>query len=113
LGGLALMVLPTLIAGNELFILGSVVLVVGAWFLAHRHGHLRGQVSASALNLNRNPNLPHPGASASSRDGGQGTVRPTLCDGGQGTVRPTSPSSRGGGQGTVRPTGSGGTDANP
>src|SRR5438552_14324685 len=40
LGGLALMVLPTLIVGHELLILGAVVLVVAAWFLAHRHGHL-------------------------------------------------------------------------
>ena len=42
LGGLALMVLPTLIVGNELLILGGVSLAVGGWFLAHRHGHLRG-----------------------------------------------------------------------
>jgi hypothetical protein len=47
LGGLALMVLPSLIVGNELMILGSVVVVVGGWFLAHRHGHLRGIVAAS------------------------------------------------------------------
>ena len=48
LGGLALMVLPSLIVGNELLILGAVALAVGAWFLAHRHGHLRGIVTASA-----------------------------------------------------------------
>ena len=48
LGGLALMILPTLIVGNELIILGGVVLGTGAWFLAHRHGQLRGQLSASA-----------------------------------------------------------------
>ncbi len=42
LGGVALMVLPTLVVGNELLILGGVVLAVGAWFLAHRHGQLRG-----------------------------------------------------------------------
>lgn len=47
LGGVALMVLPTLIVGNELLILGGVAASVGAWFLAHRHGHLRGQLSAS------------------------------------------------------------------
>ena len=41
-GGLALMVLPTLVVGNELLILGGVALGVGAWFLAHRHGALRG-----------------------------------------------------------------------
>jgi hypothetical protein len=47
-GGLALMVLPTLIVGNELLILGAVAVVVGCWFLAHRHGHLHGLVSAQA-----------------------------------------------------------------
>ena len=47
LGGLALMILPTLVVGNELLILGVVVLAVGGWFLAHRHGHLRGIVAAS------------------------------------------------------------------
>jgi hypothetical protein len=44
-GGLALMVLPTLIVGNELLILGAVAVVVGCWFLAHRHGHLHGQLT--------------------------------------------------------------------
>jgi uncharacterized membrane protein YccC len=47
LGGLALMVLPSLIVGNELLILGVVALAVGGWFLAHRHGQLRGQVAAN------------------------------------------------------------------
>jgi hypothetical protein len=47
LGGVALMVLPTLVVGNELLILGVVGLAVGGWFLAHRHGQLRGTVSAS------------------------------------------------------------------
>jgi len=46
-GGVALMVLPTLVVGNELLILGVVVLAVGGWFLAHRHGQLRGMVAAS------------------------------------------------------------------
>ncbi len=46
-GGLALMILPTLVAGHELLILGAVVLLVAAWFLAHRHGHLRGQLAAA------------------------------------------------------------------
>jgi hypothetical protein len=46
LGGVALMVLPTLVVGNELLILGVVGVVVGAWFLAHRHGQLRGMVAA-------------------------------------------------------------------
>ena len=50
LGGLALMVLPSLIVGNELLILGGVVLAVGGWFLAHRHGELRGVVAASSAN---------------------------------------------------------------
>lgn len=46
-GGLALMVLPTLIVGNELLILGGVGVAVGGWFLAHRHGQMRGVVDAS------------------------------------------------------------------
>ena len=46
-GGLALMVLPTLIVGNELLILGGVGVVVGVWFLAHRYGTLRGMVNAA------------------------------------------------------------------
>jgi hypothetical protein len=47
LGGLALMVLPSLIVGNELLILGAVALAVGGWFLAHRHGQLSGIVAAT------------------------------------------------------------------
>jgi hypothetical protein len=50
LGGLALMVLPSLIVGNELLILGGVAVAVGGWFLAHRHGELRGIVAASTAN---------------------------------------------------------------
>ena len=46
-GGLALIVLPTLIVGNELLIMGGVAAAVGLWFLAHRHGQLRGLVNAS------------------------------------------------------------------
>jgi hypothetical protein len=46
-GGLALIVLPTLIVGNELLILGGVGLAVGGWFLAHRHGRLQGFVDAN------------------------------------------------------------------
>jgi len=46
LGGVALMVLPTLVVGNELLILGIVALAVGGWFLAHRHGELRGKLKA-------------------------------------------------------------------
>lgn len=45
-GGLALMVLPSLIVGNELLILGGVGAAVGVWFLAHRHGQLRGLVDS-------------------------------------------------------------------
>ena len=44
-GGVALMVLPSLIVGNELLILGVVALAVGGWFFAHRHGQLRGFVN--------------------------------------------------------------------
>ena len=47
IGGLALMVLPTLIVGNELLILGGVGVGVGGWFLAHRYGRLRGMVDAN------------------------------------------------------------------
>ena len=46
LGGVALTVLPTLVVGNELLILGVVGLSVGGWFLAHRHGQLKGEVSS-------------------------------------------------------------------
>jgi hypothetical protein len=48
-GGLALMVLPTLIVGNELLILAGVASAVGLWFLAHRHGQLRGLVDAAKV----------------------------------------------------------------
>ena len=41
------MVLPTLIVGNELLILGGVAAAVGVWFFAHRHGQLRGMVDAA------------------------------------------------------------------
>lgn len=46
-GGLALMILPTLVVGNELLILGGVGVAVGGWFLAHRHGKLQGFVDAN------------------------------------------------------------------
>lgn len=55
-GGLALMVLPTVIVGNELPILGGVAAAVGLWFLAHRHGQLRGLVDA--VNTAKNQGLP-------------------------------------------------------
>ena len=46
-GGIALMILPTLVVGNELLILGGVSAGVGVWFVAHRHGQLRGLVDAA------------------------------------------------------------------
>ncbi|MCW5552175.1 MAG: hypothetical protein KIS67_08400 [Verrucomicrobiae bacterium] len=46
-GGLALMILPTLVVGNELLILSGVGVAVGGWFLAHRHGRLQGFVDAN------------------------------------------------------------------
>jgi hypothetical protein len=46
-GGVALMVLPTLVVGHELVILAAVGASVGIWFLAHRHGQLRGMVDAN------------------------------------------------------------------
>jgi hypothetical protein len=62
LGGLALMVLPSLIVGNELLILGVVVLAVGGWFLAHRHGQLRGMVAASGQGTGTVPSAVPPRA---------------------------------------------------
>jgi hypothetical protein len=56
LGGVALLVLPSLIVGNELLILGGVGIAVGAWFLAHRHGHLRGTVAAVTNAQSETPN---------------------------------------------------------
>jgi len=50
-GGLALMVLPTLVVGNELLILAGVATAVGLWFLAHRHGRLQGFVDANKNGL--------------------------------------------------------------
>jgi hypothetical protein len=47
LGGVALRVLPSLVVGNKLLILGVVGVAVGGRFLAHRHGHLRGMDGAS------------------------------------------------------------------
>lgn len=45
LGGLALIVLPMLVVGNELLILGGVFLAVALWFVAHRHGVLKARAS--------------------------------------------------------------------
>ena len=46
-GGISLMVLPSLIVGNEILILCGVGAGVGLWFFAHRHGQLRGLVDAA------------------------------------------------------------------
>lgn len=51
-GGLALMILPTLVVGNELLILAGVLIGVGGWFLAHRHSQLRGLAEASSSKEN-------------------------------------------------------------
>jgi len=45
------MILPTLVVGHELLILGGVAVAVGAWFLAHRHGRLHGELSATSRHL--------------------------------------------------------------
>ena len=50
-GGLSLMILPPLVVGNELLILAGVAVAVGGWFLAHRHGQLRGLVEAAKADL--------------------------------------------------------------
>lgn len=55
-GGIILIILPTLIAGNEVLILGAVGLTAGAWFLAYRHGQLRGLLlSPGAKSANQTP----------------------------------------------------------
>ena len=69
LGGVALIVLPTMVVGNELLILGGVALVVGAWFLAHRHGQLSGLVAASTAGVSA-------GAPAASMPLNGGTAAP-------------------------------------
>jgi hypothetical protein len=55
-GGLALMILPSLVVGNELLILGGVSAVVGVWFFAHRHGQLRGLVDAAKAAVDESAN---------------------------------------------------------
>ena len=42
---------PALVVGHELLILGGVAVAVGAWFVAHRHGRLHGQLAASTQHL--------------------------------------------------------------
>jgi hypothetical protein len=54
-GGVALMILPSLIAGNELLILGAVAVAVGLWFFGHRHGELRGLVNATGDSTSATP----------------------------------------------------------
>ena len=46
-GGVALMILPSLVVGNEILILAGVAAAVGLYFFAHRHGQLRGLVDAA------------------------------------------------------------------
>lgn len=88
LGGLALLILPTLIVGNELLILGGVVLSAGAWFLAHRHGELRGLLATQAGNANANLASSSPPATvtpASGNPGSQTMTQPaTAADPGAG-----------------------------
>jgi hypothetical protein len=57
-GGLALMILPTLVVGNELLILAGVAAAVGLWFLAHRHGQLRGLVDANKNGIDDRLEIP-------------------------------------------------------
>ena len=57
-GGLALMILPSLVVGNELLILAGVASAVGLWFLAHRHGQLRGLVDAAEAAVVAPPDNP-------------------------------------------------------
>lgn len=46
-GGVMLIVLPSLVVGNEMKILGGVGAAVGCWFLAHRHGVLKARAEKS------------------------------------------------------------------
>ena len=57
-GGLALIILPSLVVGNELLILAGVASAVGLWFLAHRHGQLRGLVDAAGAAVVAPPSDP-------------------------------------------------------
>jgi hypothetical protein len=57
-GGIALMILPSLVVGNELLILGGVAAAVGLWFFAHRHGQLRGLVDAAEAAVLPTPTAP-------------------------------------------------------
>jgi len=44
--GLAMIILPSLIVGNEILIMAVAVGAAALWFFAHRHGSLRGTVEA-------------------------------------------------------------------
>ncbi len=65
----ALMVLPTMVVGNELLIVGVVALAVGGWFLAHRHGEMRSVVAASTA---------QPEAKAVNSDQSSATRQPVI-----------------------------------
>ena len=82
LGGVALIVLPTMVVGNELLILGVVALGVGAWFLAHRHGQLSGLVAAATASPAAKPG----NSNQSSVISNQPPVATVALTSGQGTV---------------------------
>jgi hypothetical protein len=50
--GLALIVLPSLIVGNELLILGVCAGAAGLWWFSHRHGRLQGIVDSIKQKIN-------------------------------------------------------------
>ena len=68
-GGIALMILPSLVVGNELLILGGVGAAVGLWFFAHRHGQLRGLVDAAEAAVLPTPTAPTTTAGTSGNGG--------------------------------------------
>jgi hypothetical protein len=74
LGGVALMVLPSMIVGNELLILGVVGIAVGGWFLAHRHGQLSGIVAAVSGAQTPGSNKPSVNGNQSSVTSNQSSV---------------------------------------
>jgi hypothetical protein len=57
-GGLALIILPSLVVGNELLILAGGASAGGLWLLAHRHGQLRGLVDAAEAAVVAPPDNP-------------------------------------------------------
>jgi hypothetical protein len=76
LGGVALMVLPSMVVGNELLMLGVVGIAVGGWFLAHRHGQLRGQVAAGSNAPGERASL---SSEASAKEGPQAQASEALA----------------------------------